>query len=113
MDFVTRGFMEMAKRETAKRAAAKRPARATVSDCQFVYPQLSEYRRVENPKNVEFPATCPVCGAAKTSERAADTVLRTGDASYACGGGYNPKPQISMRYAVYWGSCGHAPEYLS
>ena len=107
MDFVTRGFHAMAKRESAK----KRAERATLADVQFVYPELSAYRRVETPKNVEFPATCPVCGAAKTSERAADTVLRMGNASYACGGGYNPKPQISTRYAVYWGTCGNAPEF--
>lgn len=98
MDFVTRGFHEMTRRESAKRRAA--------AAAVHPYPELSEYRRVENPKNVTFPDACPVCNAAKVSEIAPCTVTRQGGASYACGGGYNPKPQISTRYAVYWGACG-------
>lgn len=70
-----------------------------------IYPEIAVNRRTAVIAPVIFPDTCPVCDAPKISERAPEAVTRTGDCTYACGGGYNPKSQISVTWATYWGAC--------
>jgi hypothetical protein len=67
-----------------------------------IYPEIA-IGRVERARfPLEFPATCPACGARKTSE---EKHLLRSFAHYACGGKYEDKPQIQNHTDKWWGSC--------
>jgi len=50
---------------------------------------------------VTFPEACPACGA----EATAHGTLWRKPVTYACGGGYDSKPQIQNHRDVWWGHC--------
>ena len=84
-------------------------------DCEYYqartkleYPELAGNKIRGNVKPpVVYPDECPACGA----ETVDDHGFSVGTDSfptreYACGGKYEPKPQIQNHTDYFWGSCG-------
>jgi predicted RNA-binding Zn-ribbon protein involved in translation (DUF1610 family) len=79
---------------------------------RHIYPELARERRAmydvwsgtevpPDTRPVVFPETCPACGA----EAVAHGSHWHKPVTYACGGGYDSKPQIQNHRDVWWGHC--------
>jgi predicted RNA-binding Zn-ribbon protein involved in translation (DUF1610 family) len=65
------------------------------------YKEISQW--CDDKREPKFPKSCPVCGS-KMVKRTHKGPFST--ITYACGGGYDTKPQIQNHHDVWWGSCG-------
>jgi hypothetical protein len=71
-----------------------------------VYPELIGYKcRGEKCPPPTFPDACPTCGAAKVDHVDPGHPLSLEKVRYACGGAYEPKPQIQNHTDKWWGKC--------
>lgn len=71
---------------------------------ETVYPEITGYlRRGREVPPPAFPSACPCCGAALVETKEGEW---SASAQYACGGTYEPKPQIQNHTRVWWGVCG-------
>ena len=84
--------------------AEKKPTPLRTVDYSKIYPELVGYKcRGSVVPPPQFPDACPKCGAPKTAE---DRLALVERCTYACGGGYSPKPQIQNHTDYWWGKCG-------
>lgn len=52
----------------------------------------------------QFPGRCPICKALIVARESVGQPWEK--VTYACWGGYTPKPQIQNHTHKWWGSCG-------
>ena len=68
---------------------------------RHIYPELWQARRPEQGPTPVFPEACPACSAPAVEHGK----LHYHPVTYACGGGYDEKPQIQNHTDKWWGYC--------
>lgn len=80
----------------------------TTTETEITDPVYEEIHvaRATNHSGPAFPTACPVCGSEVAGGENGGTPWAT--QIYACGGRYEPKPQIQNHTDKWWGLCQKA-----